>query len=261
MAFSISNGDYVLYLDADDLICPDHIARLLSALEGQEKDVIAFSQWDRFFTSFRDATFPSRPTNITKTGVEWLLTDWEQVNMQQCGMFLIPRVHVERLGGWVPQLSRGPCDDFEFFARIITESRMMVFVQEAKLYYRSGLVGSLSRRTTRTAIEAKFESTLLGTSHLLAKDNSGRSRLACANKLQNFIYETYPEHPDLIGDAARLVRDLATPTVQPGGPPGFKLLKRLIGWRLAKRVQRWATLAGLNRASWHGSRQKQPATL
>lgn len=248
-AFDLSNGEYILYLDADDLICPEHIENLMFSLMGQKSDAIAFSQWDRFYSNYREASFPNRPTNKNQSGIEWLLSDWESVNMQQCGMFMIPRTHIINLGGWVPKLSKGPIDDFEFFARTISASSMMVFAPKAKLFYRSGLPGSLSRRNSRIAIEAKLESLKLGTTHLLEKFNTHRARLACANKFQNFIYETYPEHIDLIKEAEQIVRKIAKPTIKPIGPPGFIFLKGLIGWRYAKKVQRWATRVGLNRAS------------
>lgn len=247
-AFSQSQGDFVLYLDADDLIDPEHISSLINAMQGQGDDVIAFGQWDRFYRDRAEAVFPQRPTNADMPGVDWLLTDWERVNMQQCGMFLLPRRHVERWGGWTPHLSRGPIDDFEFFARMISAARLMRFAPGAKLFYRSGLGGSLSRRNSREAVQAKLESLQLGTSHLLAKTDCARARLACANKLQQFIYETYPSHPDLQARAARRVADLAKPTIAPDGPPGFHRLRRLLGWRLARRVQLWATAAGLNGA-------------
>src|ERR1035438_8021739 len=48
-AFSFSNGDYIQWLDADDIIAPDKIARQIAVLEGyRSKRTLVSSAWTRF---------------------------------------------------------------------------------------------------------------------------------------------------------------------------------------------------------------------
>lgn len=237
-AFQESHGEFVLYLDADDLIAREHITALYQAAAATP-GTIAFSQWDRFRVDPSEANFPWRVTYQDGTGPEWLAKDWSDGHpMAQCGTFLLPRTHVSEHGGWNERLSL--IDDFEFFARMIARSKGVRFAVDARLYYRSGIVGSLSGRKCRQSVESAYHSISLGTDHLLAVENSARTRRACANIFQNFNYTYYPSHQDLRKQAIGRIIELGGSDLQPDGPPGFRLLRPLVGWRLAKALQRTA---------------------
>ena len=94
------------------------------------------------------------------------------------------------------------------------------------------------------AVESAFHSLLLGTGHLLNKRSDHRAREACANMLQDFIYTYYPEHPDLRVEMARRVAELGGSNLQADGPPRFKQLQKLTGWKLARRIQQLAYRTG-----------------
>src|SRR4051794_33299071 len=48
-AFSLSKGDYIQWLDADDLLAPDKIARQMERLDGiSSKRTLLSSAWGRF---------------------------------------------------------------------------------------------------------------------------------------------------------------------------------------------------------------------
>ena len=148
-AFSESRGQFVMFMDADDWIPPEHLAALHSAASNASS-CIGMAQWDRFYSDPGEALFPARATYRDALGSEWLIQDWSQgAGMAGPGMFLIPRDLVEQHGGWDERLSL--LDDFEFHARIIARSGGVRFAPEARLYYRSGLTGSLSGRRSRKA--------------------------------------------------------------------------------------------------------------
>ena len=57
-AFPLSQGDYIQYLDADDLLAPDKIERQLAALrEGDSSRVLLSSPWAPFYYRIRHAQF------------------------------------------------------------------------------------------------------------------------------------------------------------------------------------------------------------
>jgi hypothetical protein len=167
--------------------------------------------------------------------------------MTQCGMFLIPRALLESAGGWDERLTL--IDDFEFYARVIARSAGVRFAPGARLYYRSGLGGSLSGKKSRKAVESAFLSLMLGTRHLLDAEDSPRTRRACANVLQSFDYTYYPTHADLRARMRARVAELGGSDLAPDGPPGFQMMRRIVGWHAARRLQHLAERLRLNGAA------------
>ena len=246
-AHSASTGQFILFLDADDQISPEHITGLGAAITGAPR-CVAMSQWDRFRSSPAEAEFPHRSAYRDASGVDWLVEAWSDARpMMQPGMFLMPRDLLAEAGGWDSRLSL--IDDFEFIARVLAISAGVRFAPSARLYYRSGLAGSLSGHKSRTAVKSAFLSSMLATQHLLDAEDSPRTRRACACILQSFEYTYYPGHADLRAQIRARVAELGGADLAPEGPPGFHKLRRAIGWRAARRVQHLAERMKLNGAA------------
>ena len=236
-AFRESRSDLVKFFDADDVLAPDHVAIQVDRL-GDRRDAVAMGEWARFYGDDpSEADFQPLPMYRDADPVDWLATEWSDARpMMQCALWLIPRDILDRAGLWDERLSL--INDFEFFARVLLHAREILYAPGARLFYRSGLDASLSGRKSRAARESQALSLLLGTQHLLDAEDSPRTRHAAANVLQDFVYDVYPEHPDLRHKVADRVRELGGSTLPPSGPPGFQNLRRLVGWRLARRVER-----------------------
>ncbi|MBL8330554.1 MAG: glycosyltransferase family 2 protein [Rubrivivax sp.] len=246
-AFAHSSGKHVIFLDADDLIGTNHLEALESKLADDGKS-IAFSSWDRFYQSPSEARFPARQTEVDLPGADWLVRAWADARpMTQPGMFLIPRLLIESCGGWDERLSL--TDDFEFFARVLSKCNQLRFAGKAQLFYRSGIKGSLSGQRSRKAIESHLTSLLTGTSYLLSVRADAEARGACAALLQDFDYSYYPLHSDLRARAKERVVELGGSSIEPDGPPGFHHLRRFVGWKCARRVQRLAERYSLGAAN------------
>src|SRR4030095_9379368 len=73
-AFSLSHGDYVQYLDADDLLLPDKIEMQLAALrESDSRRILLSSPWAPFYYRTRPARFVRNSLWEDLFPVEWLL--------------------------------------------------------------------------------------------------------------------------------------------------------------------------------------------
>jgi glycosyltransferase involved in cell wall biosynthesis len=233
-----AKGQYIKFMDADDVISPNMVESQLSALAGHG-NAVAVSEWGRFYrddiSSYRpdpDSTWEDLP------GTEWLVRSYMRARpMMQAGMFLIPAALLQRIGGWNEGLTL--IDDFEFYSRVLSETDVR-FVKDAILYYRSGMPDSLSGRKSREARESECESLLLGTAHLLAKRKDAEARLACANMCQHMIYDIYPQHADLAERLRQRVEECGGADIDPSGGWYFNKLRPVIGWKLARRLQRVA---------------------
>ena len=234
-ALRLATGDYVKFFDADDLLSPDMIERQVLALRDKPGSV-AYSEWARFYSEPSEAEFIARPGWHDAAPADWLVEIWsDALPMMQCGQFLVPRDLLARTGGWNESLSL--TNDFEFFARVVTASAGIVFTPGARLYYRSGLPGSLSRRRTARAWQSAFDSATLGTAHLLRLEDSPRTRRVAAAILQQLIYDMYPAMPSLVADLEKRIAALGGTDLPPLGGRAFQLVSRLVGWKLARRLQ------------------------
>jgi len=246
-AFRASDGELIKFFDADDLLSPEYVEKQVARLDGR-RDCIASAEWARFYDDLSEASFTPRPVWQDMDPVDWLVMAWQDARpMMQCALWLIPRRILDASGLWDERLSL--INDFEFFARVLVHAEQILFTPGARLYYRSGMADSLSQRTSRPAVESAFLSLMLGTQHLLDAEDSPRTREAAANMLQDFVYAYYPHHDDLRERVKARIDDLGGSSLPPDGPPGFQLLRRITGWKVARRIEQFAVEHGLNRAS------------
>ncbi len=238
-AFREARGEHVKFFDADDVLSADMIEKQVNRLNGRS-DAVAMSEWGRFYNDDLSTYQPSRQSVWRDMDArEWLVESWTGARpMTQCGMFLIPRALLERAGGWDERLTL--IDDFEFFARVLSEAREVLFTEACPLYYRSGVIGTLSGSKCDKAVGSAYLSATLGVQHLLAKRADECAKKACANIMQSFVYEYYPTRMDLIKQAEDMVQKLGGSKLEPGGGGGFHFLRRWLGWKAARRLQRAA---------------------
>jgi len=249
-AFRMSTGELIKFFDADDVLMPGMLKIQADRLQDRT-DAIAMGEWARFYDTPERAEFPKRYSYYDARPSDWLISEWMTAQpMTQCGMFLIPRPIIESAGLWDVRLTL--IDDFEYFTRVLLAATEILYTENARLAYRSGLTGSISGRKSRNAIESQALSLQLGVSHLLQVDDTRQARLACANILQMFIFEHFPFHEDLRRELGAQVKTLGGSNIDPIGPPGFHTLRKLIGWRAARIGQRFSESVGLNRASFRG---------
>jgi glycosyltransferase involved in cell wall biosynthesis len=227
-------GEYIQFLDADDLLAPDKIELQMHALENSEPDLLASALWGRFATKPAQASFVPQAVAGARTGVEFLQLHYETGSMMQPGAWLASRSLLSRAGPWDETLSLN--DDGEYFARVMLAARGLVHVARAQCYYRSGLSGSLSRRTDLRALTSLFHSVELTTGHLLAADGSPRTRAACADAWMRTAFEVFPAMPALADKAERHSHALGGPRRPLPGSGRFRLAARFLGWRLARRI-------------------------
>ena len=233
---SAAQGEYIQFLDADDLLAPDKIALQMERLRASPPRHLASGAWARFRRDPGEAAFNPEPNWRDLSGLEFLLLHYEAGWMMLPAAWLCPRSLLDEAGTWDERLTLN--DDGEYFARVMLAAAGILFCGEARSYYRSGLQGSLSRRQDVAALRSLWLSTELNCGRLLAAaQNSPRARAAAANGWQRLAFEAYPAAPDLAAAAESRAAHLGgSPFPLPAGP-AFHRIARWTGWRLAKRLR------------------------
>jgi glycosyltransferase involved in cell wall biosynthesis len=247
-AFEECSGDYIKFFDADDLLAPRTVELQMGRVAGSTT-AVASCEWGRFYgNDLCTFKLELQPVWRDMDPVEWLVDSWlAGGGMMQSALWLVPRVLLEKCGLWNEDLSL--INDFEFFARVLSHASEVRFAPGARLYYRSAIFGSLSGQKNAKAVQSAFHSLMLGTQHLLTRRDDARVRRACATVLQKFVFDYYPEHGELCRLMAKRVNELGGSGRRPDGTPGFHALRRVIGWRLARRIEKFAVRHGLNRSA------------
>jgi glycosyltransferase involved in cell wall biosynthesis len=233
-AIRLAQGDFFIFLDADDFMSPRKIERQVALLGDPSVPLMATCAWGRFHSDPITAEFRQSPLWRDLAPVDWLTIAWENHLMMHGATWLIPRPVVERAGPWDERLSL--INDHEYFPRIMLQTEKILFEPNERTYYRSGF-SSLSGQKSRKAWESATLALVLSSERLLALKDTPEIRHAIATKFQRHIYELYPEHADFSNQSADWVRRMGGSDVKPMGGGLFQKLSRLVGWKLAKRIQ------------------------
>lgn len=236
-AFSLSEGDYIQWLDADDLLAPDKIARQMEAVKQcrGERTLISAS-WARFAFRYHRAKFV--PTALWRdlSPNEWLLFKIEQNLFMQTATWLVSRELTEAAGPWDTSISSD--DDGEYFCRVLMQSDGVRFVPEARVYYRTHGPGTLSQLgRSNQKLDSQFRSMQMHIGYLQSMEDSERVRAACVRYLQTWIHHFYPERPDILGRMREMAQALGGQLDPPHLSWKYSWIKGIFGWKLAKRVR------------------------
>jgi glycosyltransferase involved in cell wall biosynthesis len=230
-----ATGDFVQFLDADDLIGPQKIETQMARLAGHPRSV-ASAEWGRFYGRPDEAVFDPEPVWRDLAPLDWLaLSRADGLGMMFPALWLVPMAIVRAVGPWVEELTLN--NDAEYFTRVLLAADGVLFCPGARCYYRSGLDGSLSARKSPVAWRSQYRVTELCESYVRAREDSERVRRGFALSWQHFAHASYPYVPVLADHAMARAQALHAVTIRPGGGRAFKAASRLIGWRAARRLQ------------------------
>lgn len=237
-AFQISKGEYIQFLDADDLISPDKIQSQMQLLM-VEGSSVATCRWGRFTNE--PQLIIIRPMLNWKdlAPIDWLVATWaEGAGMLFPALWLIPRNVVERAGFWREDLSLN--DDGEFFTRIVLASDRVLFAANGLAYYRSGNAGTLSSKKSRRAWQSGFDAIEACIFNARSLEDSDRIRRCGSLLWQVYAHGAYPHFPKLANLALKSAALLHRVRLEPQGGILFKLIASFFGWKFARVLQRVA---------------------
>lgn len=222
-ALRFAQGDYIQWLDADDVLAVDKIEQqLIGSESGQSSLNLLSSAFGRFHTKPRLAKFRQTPLWKSLSPVEWLITRFSNRGVWMTPpSWLVSRRLTELAGPWDESLTFD--DDGEYFSRLVSLSEHVQFVGTARSFYRAGTNGLSSRRSLEAA-RSSFRASQQSIGYLLKLEQSDRTTTACLAFLNFRAHEFSQEFPEVVDS----FQDLA---VRLGGrihpAPGRRLLARI----------------------------------
>lgn len=236
-AFSASRGDYIQWLDADDLIAPDKVSKQMEALgNSPDRRTLVSGSWGKFMYRYYRTKFIPSALWCDLSPVEWLLRKMQFDLYMQTASWLVSRELTEAAGPWDTQLLGD--DDGEYFCRVLLASDGVRFVPESKVYYRSSGASSLSYiGKSQKKMVAQWRSMELHIGYIRSLEDSPRVRNACVTYLQNWLVFFYPDRPDLVQQAEQMAESLGGRLEIPRLSWKYSWIDALFGRPLARRAQ------------------------
>jgi len=232
-ALALANGEFIQWLDADDLLAPDKITKQIEVLRGYEghSNVLITSAYGIFYYRHKKAKFVENSLWQDLNPVDWFLKKFNDGVWSFPAAWLVSRKLSDLAGPWNEILSYD--DDGEYFCRVVSVSNKVIFVKDSICYYRIGNLGSLSQTFSEKALISLYQSTLLCVRHLLNLEDSDRTRSAIISLLKRRVWYFYPYHMKIVHEFSDIAINLGFNDLNPKCNLRFKILKNIIGWDMA----------------------------
>ena len=236
-ALSLSKGEFIQWLDADDLLNPGKVEhQMMLALRAPGRRILYSAGWAYFMYRPHKARFTPTALWHDLSPLEWMTRKLELNLHMQTATWLVSRELTEAAGPWNTQLLGD--DDGEYFARVLMASEQVRFVPESKVLYRISPSSRLSHIGRSVAkMEAQFHSTELNIRYIRSVEDSERVRAACVAYLQRYLPFFYPEMPALVKRAEDLAVMLGGRLETPRLSWKYRWVQKLFGWTAAKLTQ------------------------
>ncbi len=240
-AWQASHGSFLQFLDADDLLHPQKISAQLSRLQQEPVGRMASGDWADFRDDPANARFQSRPLGHDADPVDWLVEAFEIGDMMHPGAWLTPRGVADAAGPWDETLSLD--DDGEFFGRVMLQSSGICHCPDARTLYRRHSSGSLSQAKSPGAWRSGFQVCQNLTQYVLQREDSPRTRHACALRHLRFAFQAWPYDRKHARASEQAASKLDPSARMPAAGPRFNSLRRWLGWKIARTLQARLTSA------------------
>lgn len=237
----LAKGDFIQFLDADDLLSPEKLAAQMEVLDRGAARGIASCAWGRFAGTPAQAQFVNPEVCRDFEAVEFMILSSNTGAMMHPAAWLAHRSVIEAAGPWDETLTVN--DDGEFFCRVLLAAGGSRHSDGCCTYYRSGNSQSLSHRRDEAGRRSHFRSIERIESSLRAAEDSPRVRSAMANSYMRFIFDYYPWPRDLMRSAEEAILRLGGSSLRdPEMGSRTARLARFIGWKGTWRLKSWLGL-------------------
>ncbi len=228
VAFQYSRGEYIQYLDADDLLARNKIEKQIQLFKQYGNNIITSCIWGRFTNNTNNVKWENQLIDHDyEEPINWLVDAWNGKGMMAQHGWLVFRDMIVKAKPWNEKLLMN--QDGEFFCRLIMQAKAIKFCPEAKVYYRSGNNNIVSKAISYEKIESQLYSYKLY-EKVLSLRNDIDIKKALARNYRDFIYRYHPNYNSLINQAETYIENLQLSKLPNTGGKYFIILSKFFGF-------------------------------
>jgi len=226
----LSKGQYIQFLDADDLLEKNKIKNQLEIFKKYGDDCFIFGKVIEFKNNINDNS------NITqyqdyyksyKNPLDLLKDYWQKGGMIATGSYIVSKELINISGKWNENWILN--EDGEFVSRLISNSNKIIYDEKSITYYRKSNPNSLNSNRTLKHYQSQFESYKSYGQIINKKNLDNNFNYALASCYSGIYQSMYPHHKELRSECIEELNKLGYKKVIPRGHPYFKYIASIIG--------------------------------
>lgn len=231
----LSSGEYVQFLDADDVLPKTKIAKQLERLQGAREADIAFCPWSYFHDNgVIDAPSPRRYWRDHEEGLSLLTEMWYLGGFFPPHAWLVSRKLIERVGEWNEALTGD--DDGEFYGRMLAAASAAHYCKNAQVYYRDPPAGSVSRSRSLESARSDWLAFEIVSEEILSRRDDLLTQKACLSRARKKAY-AWSQFDEIVENAAAYERKLGVNDYSPSLPLWVRLLIGFLGLKPGLKIR------------------------
>lgn len=235
-----AKGDFIQFLDADDILSLDKIEKQVYLLQ-KYPNRVAVCSTVHFYEDHLNGTITDRKfLYSTDNPYNFLLKLYGangcDFDMISPNAWLTPKKIIEKAGFWDEELIKD--QDGEYFCRVLTTSAGICYEPSVFSYYRKYLKGnSISSGRTKKHLLSQIRSIESKENQLIKYNNMESFKVAFAIQYKIIAIECYPQYLDIYKKAMQKSKNLKEIDYLPilGGKI-IETTKKVFGWRTAKAI-------------------------
>lgn len=232
----LATGEWIQFLDADDILPEGKIAAQLAALQDAPADAMAFCPWS-YFHDDGDIDPPDarRYWHSYDSGADLLVDMWYNGGFFPPHAWLTPRPLIDRAGHWDEALTGD--DDGEFFGRVLAAASEMRFCEDTRVLYRDPPEGAVSRDKSLKSARSFWAAFEQVSDVLLARRDDAEAERACLARARKTAY-AWRDVPEVLDRASVWERAHRRFDLSPALPGKTRWLVALFGLKRGLALRR-----------------------